>query len=176
MEMTLQHLRKTFVPMLDEADGASKLPSLVAVLLGLRKPSVDATSAELEYLDPSLNESQKAAARFALEAQELSLIHGPPGTGKTQTLVEVIRQLVQQGKRVLVCGASNLAVDNLVERLTLHQVKLTRIGHPARIMSSLYGATLDYQVAQSDAAEIVKDIKVEVCGWCAFELPHSVPD
>lgn len=94
-------------------------------------------------------------------------------------LVEIIRQLVQAGKRILVCGASNLAVgnyskllapvitnisllDNLVERLSLHQVKLTRLGHPARIMHSLHANTLDYQVSQSDASAIAKDVKKEV--------------
>lgn len=52
-----------------------------------------------------------------MNSQEIALIWGPPGTGKTQTLVEIVRLLVKEGKRVLVCGASNLAVDNLVERL-----------------------------------------------------------
>lgn len=103
---------------------------------------------------------------------------------ETQTLVEIIRQLVGEDKRVLVCGASNLAVgrflsnsaslsrtsltmprnfpDNLVERLTLHSVPLTRLGHPARILESLHSATLDYQTSHSSAGVIVKEMKEEM--------------
>lgn len=117
---------------------------------------------ELIFKDEFLNDSQKQAVRFALESPELALIHGPPGTGKTQTLVEIIRQLVAQNKRVLVCGASNLAVDNLLERLVPHQIPLTRIGHPARVMGSLHNETLDAQAARSDQAALAADVKVEL--------------
>jgi DNA polymerase alpha-associated DNA helicase A len=67
-----------------------------------------------------------------------------------------------QDKTVLVCGASNLAVDNLLERLTLHHVPVTRIGHPARVLSSLHTSTLDYQTTYSDAGMIARDIKKEL--------------
>jgi hypothetical protein len=67
-----------------------------------------------------------------------------------------------QDKTVLVCGASNLAVDNLLERLTAHHVPVTRIGHPARVLSTLHSSTLDYQTAYSDAGMIVRDIKKEL--------------
>ena len=95
-------------------------------------------------------------------------------------MVEIIRQLVGQNKRALVCGASNLAVgepfscglcclysnglhtDNLLERLVPHQIPLTRIGHPARIMGSLHNETLDAQAARSDQAALAADVKVEL--------------
>ncbi|KAJ1301038.1 hypothetical protein OPQ81_003459 [Rhizoctonia solani] len=119
-------------------------------------------SDDLAFMDNNLNDSQKEAVRFALDSPELALIHGPPGTGKTQTLVEIIRQLVQQGKRVLVCGASNLAVDNLLERLVPHQIPLTRIGHPARVLGNLHAETLDAQAARSDQAALAADAKSEL--------------
>ena len=90
------------------------------------------------------------------------------GTGKTHTLVEIIRQLlfvtqndgkkVESGKRVLVCGASNLSVDNILERLLklapeAHPpIRCMRIGHPARVKGSEFvlEATLDAQTARSD--------------------------
>ncbi|KAB5593364.1 DNA polymerase alpha-associated DNA helicase A [Ceratobasidium theobromae] len=121
-------------------------------------------SQELIFKDDNLNDSQKEAVRFALESPEIALIHGPPGTGKTQTLVEIIRQLVERGKRVLVCGASNLAglADNLLERLIPHQIPLTRIGHPARVLGNLHTETLEAQAARSDQAALAADAKSEL--------------
>ncbi|KAG8879722.1 hypothetical protein FRB99_004849, partial [Tulasnella sp. 403] len=142
-------------------EGVSVTP-LVEVLMGKRQPSAPGPVQDLQFLDPSLNPSQQDAVRFALEAQEVALIHGPPGTGKTHTLVEIIRQLVAKDKRVLVCGASNLAVDNLLERLVPHGIPLTRLGHPARILPGLLPATLDTQAAASDESQLAKDVKKEL--------------
>jgi len=86
---------------------------LTNVLFGRQEPTFDAAWSDLsnvKFFDPTLNPSQQEAVRFALAAEQVALIHGPPGTGKTFTLVELIRQLVQQKKRVLVCGPSNISV------------------------------------------------------------------
>lgn len=135
---------------------------LIQVLLNLRQPSPPTPIADLQFLDPNLNHSQQAAVRFALEATEVACIHGPPGTGKTHTLVEIVRQLVAQEKSVLVCAASNLAVDNLLERLVPHHIPLTRIGHPARVMETLHISTLDAQTARSEQYALTKDVKTEI--------------
>ena len=68
-------------------------------------------------LDGALNPSQQEAVRFALFARDVAVLHGPPGTGKTTAVVELIRQAVRRGEKVLACAPSNLAVDNLLERL-----------------------------------------------------------
>ena len=70
----------------------------------------------------SLNSSQKEAIEYALGAPRIAAIHGPPGTGKTTTLVEFILQCVARGLRLLVCAPSNVAVDNLVEKLSLSEL------------------------------------------------------
>lgn len=59
---------------------------------------------KLEWIDPTLNQSQKEAVKFAILSQEVALIHGPPGTGKTHTLIELILQFIKQDLRLLVCG------------------------------------------------------------------------
>lgn len=87
--------------------------ALTNVLFGRQNPTFDeewANLSSVKFLDPTLNPSQQEAVRFALAAEQVALIHGPPGTGKTFTLVELIRQLVQQKKRILVCGPSNISV------------------------------------------------------------------
>lgn len=88
-----------------------------------------------------------------------------PGTGKTHTLIEVIRQLTTESptnpkpKRVLVCGASNLSVDNILERLLalpvadkVQKLKVTRIGHPARVMAheGILESTLEVKATRTD--------------------------
>ncbi|QRV98888.1 DNA polymerase alpha subunit A [Ceratobasidium sp. AG-Ba] len=141
---------------------ARALP-LSQTLLGLKPlQSILPLPPDFSFKDEHLNESQQEAVRFALQSPEIALIHGPPGTGKTQTLVEIIRQLVLENKRVLVCGASNLAVDNLLERLIPHQIPLTRIGHPARVMGNLHHETLDAQAARSDQAALAAGVKAEL--------------
>ncbi|KAG9892589.1 DNA helicase, partial [Aureobasidium melanogenum] len=117
---------------------------------------------ELEWLDPSLNDSQKEAIKFALASPEVALIHGPPGTGKTHTLIELIRQCLKKDLRLLVCGPSNISVDNIVERLSPHKVPMVRLGHPARLLPGVLNHSLDILTRTSDAAALVKDIRNEM--------------
>jgi DNA polymerase alpha-associated DNA helicase A len=116
-----------------------------------------------EFFDQNLNPSQKDAIRYSLGSQ-ISVIHGPPGTGKTYTLVEIIRQLVAKGERVLVCGPSNISVDNILERLH-HVIKgneLVRMGHPARLLQANLIHSLDIVSRTSEAGQIVRDIRDEI--------------
>lgn len=121
----------------------------------------DATG-PIEFFDPTLNDSQKEAIRFALASKDLALIHGPPGTGKTHTLIELILQMVQRKLRVLVCGPSNVSVDNIVERLAPNKVPVVRVGHPARLLPSVVEHSLEVLTHTSEAAGIVKDVRREI--------------
>ena len=89
---------------------ADRLAELRQVLLGETAPAFD-PEPDVTPLDPALNPSQQEAVRFALSARDVAIIHGPPGTGKTTTVVELIRQAVRRGEKVLACAPSNLAVD-----------------------------------------------------------------
>lgn len=117
---------------------------------------------KLEWFDPSLNDSQKDAIRFALASREIALIHGPPGTGKTHTLIELILQMIKRGLRILVCGPSNISVDNIVERLSPHKIPIVRLGHPARLLPSVLNHSLDILTRTSEAGQIVKDVRDEM--------------
>ena len=129
----------------------------------------------LTFFNKELNESQKDAVRFALEVNEIGLIHGPPGTGKTTTIVEVILQLVKLGNKILVVAPSNIAVDNIGEKLIQYKSKLSskdsninlefdlcRIGHPARLLPSVISNCLDTKVENSDNTQFVKKVKREI--------------
>ena len=117
---------------------------------------------KLEWNDPSLNNSQQEAIRFALASREVALIHGPPGTGKTHTLIELVLQLLKQNLRLLVCGPSNISVDNIVERLASHKVPMVRLGHPARLLPSVMNHSLDVLTRTSEAAALVQDVRKEM--------------
>jgi predicted DNA helicase len=92
---------------------------------------------------PFLNPPQLAAIDFALAAKDFAIIHGPPGTGKTTTVVEFIRQAVARGDKVLACAPSNHAVDNLLEKLLAAGELPVRLGHPARIVPELRERAID---------------------------------
>ncbi len=84
-------------------------------LLGNTAPEFTQTD-KIEFFNTKLNKSQQEAVIRSLAARDFFLIHGPPGTGKTITCVEVIAQLIKRGNKILTAADSNVAVDNLVER------------------------------------------------------------
>ena len=128
------------------------------VLLGEREARFAPQPVTIEPFDTSLNDSQRQAIEWALGAEDVALLHGPPGTGKTTTLVELIRQAVARGERVLACAASNLAVDNLLERLVAAGVKAVRIGHPARVLPELRDHTLDLLVENHPDVRVARQL------------------
>lgn len=164
---TLKSVLRQILPT-DDSDIHSPSNSLISILLGLQSPTFTPNSIPTTFYDSTLNPVQRSTVDSALGADQLFLIHGPPGTGKTSTLIEIIRQLVvNQNLRVLVCGASNLSVDNILLRLSASTVgcppiPLTRIGHPARVMSSLVSHTLDSQSLRTNSSEILVGIKEEM--------------
>jgi len=95
-----------------------------------------------------LNPSQQQAVKKIVEAPDVAFIHGPPGTGKTTTIVECIKVTVQNERQVLVCAPSNAAVDLLVEKLSLQGLNVLRIGHPARVTEFSLSKTLDAKIAE----------------------------
>lgn len=107
-----------------------------------------------------LNTSQQAAIEKILSANELAIVHGPPGTGKTTTLVQAIRALVRRdGERVLVVAPSNTAVDLLSEKLADEGLNVLRIGNPVRVSERLQSLTLDSRMAQHSSVKEVKKLK-----------------
>ena len=115
------------------------------VLLSEQEPAFSAESNE-PPLDPGLNAAQQQAVQTALAARDVALIHGPPGTGKTTAVIELIRRAVGRGERVLACAPSNMAVDNLLLRLVAAGQRVVRLGHPARVLPELREHTLDLLV------------------------------
>ncbi|MDN3670021.1 AAA domain-containing protein [Echinicola jeungdonensis] len=108
---------------------------------------------------PALNTSQGQAVNGVMEAQDLGVIHGPPGTGKTTTLVAAVQLALEYHDQVLVCAPSNAAVDLLVEKLINEGVSTLRIGHPARVDDQILSQTLDAKIAQHGSYKELKKLR-----------------
>nr|SZF06493.1 DNA-binding protein SMUBP-2 [Psoroptes ovis] len=133
-----------------------------------------AGQSEIVWFNLNLNHSQKSAIKFALHQRHLAIIHGPPGTGKTTTLTELILQLITRGFRILVCAPSNVAVDNIFKHLIHSSQKnlcakyrlkrsfnFVRIGHPARMDSEIQPYSLD-SIVMNEGADVLGDLKNEI--------------
>ncbi|XP_002755681.3 DNA-binding protein SMUBP-2 [Callithrix jacchus] len=159
-DVTYKRLKKALIALKKYHSGPAS--SLIEVLFGRSAPSPASEIGPLTFFNTCLDTSQKEAVSFALSQKELAIIHGPPGTGKTTTVVEIILQAVKQGLKVLCCAPSNIAVDNLVERLALCKQRILRLGHPARLLESIQQHSLDAVLARSDSAQIVADIRKDI--------------
>jgi ATP-dependent RNA/DNA helicase IGHMBP2 len=103
-----------------------------------------------------LNLSQNRAVRHLLRVRDIGVLHGPPGTGKTTSLVQAIRLTLQTEKQVLVCAPTNSAVDLLTEKLVELGIDVLRLGHPARMGEGLLNSSMDGRIS---ASPYYKDIK-----------------
>ncbi len=139
-------------------DLEGKKRRLIETLLEGKERHFD-PSEKVYFCNRELNESQKEAVKKALDSEELHLVHGPPGTGKTVTSVEIIEQSIEKGKEILACADSNVAVDNLVEHLVSRGREVVRVGHPARVTPVLREHTLDYILEKNDTYQKAQELR-----------------
>lgn len=139
------------------ADGGKN--RLVNILTGVASPTFD-TDRPAAVSPTNLNESQQQAVHKILTANELAIVHGPPGTGKTTTLVQAIKALVRQDqKQILVVAPSNTAVDLLSEKLHEEGLNVLRVGNPSRVSERLMALTLDHKMAEHSLMREAKKLK-----------------
>jgi superfamily I DNA and/or RNA helicase len=118
----------------------NRLAELRDILLGTAKPGFR----ELYPVRfPWLNSAQESAVNKVLCARDVAIVHGPPGTGKTTTLVETIYETLHREPQVLVCAQSNMAVDWICEKLTDRGVNVLRIGNPTRVTDKMLSFTYE---------------------------------
>ena len=141
----------------------SEDPRVVAlrdILLGHQKAYFTPESELPDYYHvPSLNESQNNAVKNILRAQDVAIIHGPPGTGKTTTMVSAIKMTLERESQVLVTAPSNTAVDLLTKRLLAKGVRVIRVGNPARVNEDLIPFSLEAQIAQHPDYKLLKKLR-----------------
>lgn len=131
---------------------------LIRILTDGQQPDFKVNSSY--YSSPKLNISQQEAVNKILSANQLAIVHGPPGTGKTTTLVQAIKALSKQdNQKILVVAPSNTAVDLLTEKLSEEGLNVIRVGNPARVSEKLVHATLDYKMAEHPEMKSIKALK-----------------
>ncbi|KAI3471579.1 hypothetical protein Pfo_028229 [Paulownia fortunei] len=159
-EVTYRRMKETLIQL---SKGVLKGPAadLVPVLFGERPPTVSKKDIKFTPVNSNLDHSQVCYFKG-------SIIQGPlfaawtSWNWKTTTVVEIILQEVKRGSKILACAASNIAVDNIVERLVPHRVKLVRVGHPARLLPQVLESALDAQVLRGDNSALANDIRKEM--------------
>ncbi len=133
-----------------------RLQHLKNVLLGeIEGELAEKQDVDIEYL----NSSQNNAFNLVNRAKDVAIIHGPPGTGKTTTLVETIFDTVKTENQVLVCAPSNAAVDLLVDKLSEKGLNVVRVGHPARVTEDVLKKTLDARIANHSNYKDLRAVK-----------------
>lgn len=137
---------------------------LTRILIGQAKPGFNEHVSR--FTNTRLNASQEAAVNKILSANELAIVHGPPGTGKTTTLVQAIRALWEkERKKILVVAPSNTAVDLLSERLSEQGMNVLRVGNPARVSEKLQALTLDSKMAEHARMKDIKKMKKQAAEY-----------
>ncbi|TGJ99279.1 RNA helicase [Leptospira semungkisensis] len=116
----------------------------------------------LSGISEKLNRSQKNAVSAILQTEDFILVHGPPGTGKTKTIVEAIRLLVAQDKKILASAPTNSASDLLVECLVELGVSVLRLGHPARISQNILQNSMEFKLSSHPEAKLIERDRKEV--------------
>ncbi len=156
-DRTYQEMEKALKTVQEAKKG--RLPELRNILLGQQPPRF--APVHQPFAHPRLNDSQNEAISRILAAQDVAVVHGPPGTGKTTTLVQAVRRLSEQEHNILVTAPSNTAVDLLVERIAAEGLSITRIGNISRVDETVIRHTLEMKLADHPESKNIKKVKIQ---------------
>ena len=113
----------------------------------------------ISFRNSELNESQQQAVSAITQNEQITIVHGPPGTGKTTTLIEGIIQLIKNGEKILVSAPSNTAVDNLAKGLLQQGVKLLRVGNASKADEMIFAHTPEGKLSNSKQQKEIKQLR-----------------
>ncbi|MEM9991606.1 MAG: AAA domain-containing protein [Bacteroidota bacterium] len=153
---TFQAMEEAFKQVLEAKN--NRLAELRTILLGRQTP-IFGPKSPLQIAE--LNHSQNLAVQDIVAARDVAVVHGPPGTGKTTTLVNAIKELCKTERCVLVCAQSNTAVDVLTERLANLDLNVVRIGNISRVDENLINHTLEVRISNHIESRNIKKVKLE---------------
>ena len=155
--------RTTFImkKVMNELEQNKKLFKLFETMHGAEIPvaplMIDAAA---DFKNKKLNESQQQAVNAIVNNEGIAVVHGPPGTGKTTTLVEAVIQLIKKEKKILVSAPSNTAVDNIAKGLIEEGVKVLRVGNITRVDDIVFLHTPEGKLNNSKQLKEIKQLKM----------------
>jgi ATP-dependent RNA/DNA helicase IGHMBP2 len=127
----------------------------------------------INFKSNSLNESQQQAVAAIVNSEDVVIVHGPPGTGKTTTLVEAVIQLVQRGEKVLVSAPSNTAVDHICRGLIANGISLLRVGNTSKVDTDIFLHTPEGRLNNSAAQKEIKELKIRAESFRKMALKYK---
>ncbi|MBS1743554.1 MAG: AAA family ATPase [Bacteroidetes bacterium] len=130
-------------------------------------------NSDLTFSNTRLNESQRKAVIAVAENEHLVVLHGPPGTGKTTTLIEAIIQLIKKGEKVLVTAPSNTAVDNIASGLAKQSVKILRVGNTTKVNDTIFPFTPEGKLQNSRQQKEIKQLKIQAEEYRKMALKYK---
>lgn len=157
-ETTFREMLRALHTLKDAA--GSPLARLREVLMGEREPVYLPPPRHRHY--DTLNAPQNQAIAHVLSAEDVALIHGPPGTGKTTTLVAAICEVLSYESQIMVSAASNTAVDVMVRKLAEAGRRVIRLGHPDRMHEDIVEYTLEAQLEAHPNARVIRNMRREM--------------
>lgn len=114
----------------------------------------------INFNNQHLNASQQQAVKAIIQNENITIVHGPPGTGKTTTLIEAIVQLIKAGEKILVAAPSNTAVDNIAKGLIAQGVNVLRTGNTSKVDEAIFLHTPEGRLANSKQQKEIKELKI----------------
>lgn len=148
---------------LNELESKKKLLPLFEQLHSEKEITASPAShppSDIIFQNRQLNRSQQEAVEGIIQNQQVTIVHGPPGTGKTTTLAEAVFQLVKTGKKVLVSAPSNTAVDNIAKTLLQLNIKLLRVGNTGKVDKDIFPFTPEGKLGSSKMMKEIKNLKI----------------
>lgn len=136
-----------------------RVTELRKILYGVKEPVFD--DIQRPFHLPSLNQSQVDAVAEIISAKDVAIVHGPPGTGKTTTLVQAIKEIQIRDNSVLVCAPSNAAVDLLTEKLSKEGINVVRVGNISRVDEDILKHTVDFIMANHPERKNINKIRAK---------------
>lgn len=157
-DRTIQEMRK----IVSKISENQKLKELFSIIHGLKPGTnhISPVSPTLDFLNKNLNDSQKNAIQSILNNEDFIIVHGPPGTGKTTTIIETIYQLVKEGKKVLVSAPSNAAVDLIALQIKNLQIPFLRIGNQTKVHDDIFENTPEGMIKNSKLQTDIKKLRI----------------
>jgi len=148
---------------LNDLESNKTLYSLFEQLHGdIIKEAIPGTvnAASLTFNNKRLNDSQQRAVTAITQNESITIVHGPPGTGKTTTLIEAITQLIKAGEKILVSAPSNTAVDNIAKGLIAQSVRVLRVGNTSKVDEMIFMHTPEGKLANGKQQKEIKQLKI----------------
>ncbi len=158
-ETTYQEMERALRQVIDARQG--RLAELRDILLGVKDHQFLAAAEGMPAVISTLNASQQAAVARIVACQQVAVVHGPPGTGKTTTLVQAVKLLCTTENTVLVTAPSNTAVDLLTERLADEGLEVVRVGNISRVDASIVSHTLEMRLSKHPDSKHIKKVKLQ---------------